>query len=72
MPELAQHAVGQLAIRLKVLPLDLHIHGSRESEVEDLSSHVRGQEVERSAGERTRQGFSKIANVIGRGLVFLV
>jgi hypothetical protein len=37
-----------------------------------LSSHVRGQEVERSAGERTRQGFSKIANVIGRGLVFLV
>ena len=51
MPELAQYAVGQLAIRLKVLPLDLHIHRSRESEVEDLSSHIRGQKVERSPGK---------------------
>ena len=71
MPKLAQYGVSDSAIGLQILPFDLHIHGSRESKVEDLSGHVRGQEVESSAGERAGQGFSKIANVIGRRVVFL-
>src|ERR1700678_1085957 len=72
MPELAQYAVGQPVIRLQVLPFDLHIHGSRKSKVEDLRGHVGGQEVEGSARELKRQCFSQIADVIGRGMVFLV
>jgi hypothetical protein len=53
MPQLAPYGVSHLAIGLKILSFDLDIHGSRQSEVEDLCGHVSGQEVEGSAREFT-------------------
>src|SRR6185369_17808750 len=65
-----QQFVGNHAIGLQIIPDDLHIDGRRQSEVQDLTDYIRGQERERHARKLLGQVEPEIVYILlGRSML---
>ena len=65
--DLPQHYVRHGAVAFRVRAFDLHVDGSRKSEIENLRDHVGGQKVESGAGKFLRQLLSQGAHIVRCG-----
>src|SRR5262249_2118612 len=72
LAQLVQDLVGHLPVALDVVPLDLHVDGGGETEVQDLRHDVRGHEVEGDTGKLLGQAPAERAHVIGGGLMAFI